>query len=637
MKTAFLFLLTLALCLPPLMEFTICGDPGCIQAAPLQLTIKALNNKGIAVTDIVDGDSIRLMITPAIPLDQPAPVSVGLDSRSEPFLHDTIPAHVRLYETKPFNTLGWYWDENHRRQLLRRILVRTEDSTYQTSVNLRVLPRPAVLVHGFISNASAWNAYLGSKGFLASIGITGFAIGDGQVEGTMNTGAISAPTRSTNTIAENAQILGKYIAGVKRITGAGQVDLIVHSMGGLIARYYVDRVMKERDVAQLIMLGSPHGGSECANLPAALGFYLPASLELRPSYVINIFNDQITRRRGVPFHMVAGTPIQEVFKSPCTDVPSDIVVSLGSASAIETSIVRLPVLHTDLTASQLVFSEFVQPLLQEPPGGFHSQPDAPLQSKMQDLQFTRIFTGHVAPPTKGGAKADTSVEMVVNIEQNVSVASFALYDPTRSLNVSVRGASGKIIQLDSAKNGLRVIEDSSTLVYMGYGFQNPKPGPWRVTILTTPKTPAGGTDFAIIAKLSGGTALSAEISPLLPKEDEELKITGRLQLGGTTIGVEKARAVVRLNDARPDTIPLLLTNGMIDASWKLRDAGLYGIDIMVESTSPDGTPINRASFLAIQVQPEKFRLPVGSISLAVVVFLLFLFLRFMRLRRIRRK
>jgi hypothetical protein len=334
--------------------------------------------------------------------------------------------------------------------------------------------------------------------------------------------------------------------------------------------------------------------------------------------------------------MVAGTPIQEVFKSPCTDVPSDIVVSLGSASAIETSIVRLPVLHTDLTTSQQVFSEFVQPLLKKPPGGFQSQPDVPLQSKAEDLQFTRIFTGHVAPPARNGTKVDTSVEVVVNIEQNVSVASFAMYDPTRSLNVSVKGASGKIIQLDSAKNGLMVIQDSSTLVYMGYGFQNPKPGPWRVTVLTTPKTPAAGTDFAIIAKLSGGTALSTEIAPLLPKEDEELKITGRLQLGGETIGVQKARAVVRLNDGRPDTISLLLEKGMIDASWKLGDAGLYGIDIMVESTLPDGTPISRASFLAIQVQPGKFRLPVGSISLAVVAFLLLLFFRVVRLKSVRR-
>jgi hypothetical protein len=44
-----------------------------------------------------------------------------------------------------------------------------------------VKPRPVVMVHGFISNAETWTAYLGNNGFLASIGLQGFAAGDGQV------------------------------------------------------------------------------------------------------------------------------------------------------------------------------------------------------------------------------------------------------------------------------------------------------------------------------------------------------------------------------------------------------------------------------------------------------------------------
>lgn len=54
-------------------------------------------------------------------------------------------------------------------------------------------------------------------------------------------------------------------------------------MGGLIARYYIDRVMTSRDIAQLLMLGSPMAGTDCADLPASLGLYLPASLEIRPA------------------------------------------------------------------------------------------------------------------------------------------------------------------------------------------------------------------------------------------------------------------------------------------------------------------------------------------------------------------
>ena len=100
--------------------------------------------------------------------------------------------------------------------------------------------------------------------------------------------------------------------------GAQMVDLVAHSMGGLVARVYIAQVMDERDVAQLIMLGTPNGGSPCARLPVSLGFAVPASLELRPNYVRNVLNPQVTERRDVPFSMLAGTPINDAFRSPCT-------------------------------------------------------------------------------------------------------------------------------------------------------------------------------------------------------------------------------------------------------------------------------------------------------------------------------
>ena len=45
---------------------------------------------------------------------------------------------------------------------------------------------------------------------------------------------LDAPTRPTNTVAANAKILAEYISGVKQVTGAQQVDLVAHSLGGLI-------------------------------------------------------------------------------------------------------------------------------------------------------------------------------------------------------------------------------------------------------------------------------------------------------------------------------------------------------------------------------------------------------------------
>lgn len=60
---------------------------------------------------------------------------------------------------------------------------------------------------------------------------------------------------------DTAQLLAARIAGIRQQTGAERVDIIAHSMGGLISRSYIQSVDYRNDVDQLIMLGSPHRGS----------------------------------------------------------------------------------------------------------------------------------------------------------------------------------------------------------------------------------------------------------------------------------------------------------------------------------------------------------------------------------------
>jgi pimeloyl-ACP methyl ester carboxylesterase len=58
-----------------------------------------------------------------------------------------------------------------------------------------------------------------------------------------------------------SQKLKEKINEVKAKTGLPAVDLVAHSMGGLVARYYVEGNNYEDDVNQLITLGTPHKGS----------------------------------------------------------------------------------------------------------------------------------------------------------------------------------------------------------------------------------------------------------------------------------------------------------------------------------------------------------------------------------------
>ncbi|MDP2709302.1 MAG: hypothetical protein Q8O93_04675 [bacterium] len=65
--------------------------------------------------------------------------------------------------------------------------------------------------------------------------------------------------RADNNIT--AGLLKEKIRQVKEITGAAKVDLVAHSMGGLVARSYIQGDGYLNDVDQVIFLGTPHLGA----------------------------------------------------------------------------------------------------------------------------------------------------------------------------------------------------------------------------------------------------------------------------------------------------------------------------------------------------------------------------------------
>jgi pimeloyl-ACP methyl ester carboxylesterase len=575
-----------------LLIVTILTSHTALAQSTAALTI--LNRDGAPVDAITDGDRIQLRLSLPATLTDSAQVQFLLEDSIVATC--VIPAGAAECATDPFLSLGWHWTASGA-AMPERTLRATTGGQEAAVVTLPVAARPVVMVHGFVSTWEAWTTYLGPQGYLALAGIPGYAVGDGQVPGALNTGSLDDPAGRTNTIHQNAEVVGQYIAAVKKATGAEMVDLLAHSMGGLISRYYIDRVMPGRDVAQLIMLGSPMAGTECANLPASLGLYLPATLEIRPSYVLGIFNQQVTHRHGIAFNALAGNPIHEAFKSPCTSTPTDIAVSQASVNAIPLESTVMPLLHTDLNTAQVVFDEFVLPLLSQGPGEYPEQPDVPAAaSAAQPLQFSRVYTGHIDP--------GQTEEFVITIEDGVTVASFSLFDTTHSLQTRVQGASGNTIDLTSENNGLVVVDDPAVMFYLGYGFNNPRPGQWRVTLLTSETTPSAGADYALTAYMLGGGVVDASALPLLPQVGEPVALQASLSLNAVSVPVQAATARIQAPDGQVTTQEMLLEDGQAVLELQADLEGLYGIDLLVSGALPSGAVVERTSFLSFQAQPS---------------------------------
>ncbi|WP_406421551.1 alpha/beta fold hydrolase [Streptomyces sp. NBC_00873] len=112
--------------------------------------------------------------------------------------------------------------------------------------------RPVVLLHGFIDNRSVFVLLRRS---LARHGWH-------HLE-SLNYSPLTCDVRAA------AELLGRHVEEICTRTGHHEVDIVGHSLGGLIARYYVQRLGGDRRVRTLVTLGTPHGGTAVAPVASA--------------------------------------------------------------------------------------------------------------------------------------------------------------------------------------------------------------------------------------------------------------------------------------------------------------------------------------------------------------------------------
>jgi len=136
---------------------------------------------------------------------------------------------------------------------------------------------PVLLVHGILGQTTLyWNL------FRHRLAQDGFAVHE-----------FRAPRYMFGDIRMAARELAKDVDTVLEREGGQRVDLVCHSVGGLVARYYLHALKGGAKVRHLVMLGTPHGGTQLASLLTAA---VPVARQASPgSHALGDLD-----RRGIP-------------------------------------------------------------------------------------------------------------------------------------------------------------------------------------------------------------------------------------------------------------------------------------------------------------------------------------------------
>ena len=138
---------------------------------------------------------------------------------------------------------------------------------------------PVALVHGYFHNRSGFDFLsreLRRRGFRWIHGMNYNPIG--------------------HSVPDLAERFGRYVEDLRRVSGANRVHVVGHSLGGVIARWYVEQLGGHKHVDTCVTIGTPHKGTYAAYL--GLG---QSAKDLRPGSGIMQALDHSLRKSRVKY------------------------------------------------------------------------------------------------------------------------------------------------------------------------------------------------------------------------------------------------------------------------------------------------------------------------------------------------
>jgi triacylglycerol lipase len=228
---------------------------------------------------------------------------------------------------------------SYLRHLVRGNRLRRRDAFDEMSAD----SPPVLIIHGF----------LGTRGSMYMLERR--LVQDGFICVSFNLG-----TFNVRDIRRSAFLIHRKIERILAQTPSQKIDIIGHSMGGLIGLYYVKKLGGHARVRKLIMMGTPVRGTWAALAGVAtLGLWSTSSWQLLPR---SRFLDELAQGAippGVEVHTIAAA--------------RDWVVPLATTRLTGATSNTVPLGHSSLVVSEEVYRRVVHTL--RPPHEHLADPD----------------------------------------------------------------------------------------------------------------------------------------------------------------------------------------------------------------------------------------------------------------------
>ncbi len=217
---------------------------------------------------------------------------------------------------------------SYLRHLVRGNRLRRRDAFGEVTVDAP----PVLLIHGF----------LGTRGSMYMLERR--LVDDGFVVVSFNIG-----TFNVRDIRRSAFLIHRKIERILAQTPSQKIDIIGHSMGGLIGLYYVKKLGGHTRVRKLVMMGTPVRGTWSALAGVVtLGLWSTSSWQLLPR---SRFLDEL-----------AQGPIPPGVEVSTIAAVRDWVVPLGTTRLQGANAMTVPLGHSSLVVSEEVYRRVVNTL-----------------------------------------------------------------------------------------------------------------------------------------------------------------------------------------------------------------------------------------------------------------------------------